>query len=59
MKAAVPSLNSLPENPKPVHPLGSSQLVCPTQGAQFVRGRQFRNGKVALICDAVDNGVYI
>ena len=47
MKAVVPLLNSLHENHKPVHPLGSTQLVGPTQDAQFVRGRQFRDGKVA------------
>ena len=47
VKGAVPSLNNLPESPKPVHPLGSTQLVGPTQDAQFVRGRQFRDRKVA------------
>ena len=48
MKGAVPSLNNLPENPKPVHPLGSTQLVGPTQDAQFVRGRQSQRWKSSI-----------
>ena len=40
VKGDVPSSNSLPGNPKPFFPLGSTQLLGSTQDAQFVRFRQ-------------------
>ena len=46
------SVINLPENPKP---LGSSQIVGPTEDAQLVKATELRSGKVQYIMQCINS----